>query len=200
MRQAPGTLRGCWHCHLVPLTCTAPLRANAAGRPQVHNHHGPHNATFYKLLDQYTEVGPGVTHAIYMCMCAHVGWGPAAGQLVCQCGGRRHGAAGLRTPRASCLLLWPAQCMPALPPAPCLGQECEELMSKGISGSGAGFDAAPAGKVGGRFVGHGDPAPHRKRELALRAAEQRARKQALMPAGPKKLGEWVGAGWGGIWE
>ena len=23
----------------------------------VHNHHGPHNATFYKLLDQYMEVG-----------------------------------------------------------------------------------------------------------------------------------------------
>jgi hypothetical protein len=24
-----------------------------------HNHHGPHDAAFYKLLDQYTEVGPG---------------------------------------------------------------------------------------------------------------------------------------------
>ena len=30
-------------------------------------------------------------------------------------------------------------------------QECEELMDKGISGSGTGFDAPAAGKLGGRW-------------------------------------------------
>ncbi len=60
-------------------------------------------------------------------------------------------------------------------------------MAKGISGSGQGFDAPAAGKVGGRFVGR-DVGPHQRRELALRAAQERLKKQALMPAGPRKLG------------
>jgi hypothetical protein len=70
-----------------------------------------------------------------------------------------------------------------------LTAECEELMAKGIGGSGSGFDAPAAGKVGGRFIGRGDQlSTFDRREAALKAAEQRAKRQAIMPTGPKKLG------------
>jgi len=70
-----------------------------------------------------------------------------------------------------------------------LTSECEELMAKGIGGSGAGFDAPAAGKVGGRFIGRGDQlSTFDRREAALKAAEQRAKRQAIMPTGPRKLG------------
>lgn len=71
-----------------------------------------------------------------------------------------------------------------------LTAECEELMAKGIGGSGAGYDAPAAGKVGGRFIGRGDQLSiFDRREAALKAAEQRAKRQALMYSGPRKLGE-----------
>lgn len=69
-------------------------------------------------------------------------------------------------------------------------QECEELTARGISGTGVGFDAPAAGKAGGRFEGRGLSA-QRLRELALRAAEGRLQKQALMPVGPRTAGTLV---------
>lgn len=62
-------------------------------------------------------------------------------------------------------------------------------MARGISGTGAGFDAPAAGKVGGRFVGRADDVPaHRLRDLGAQAAEARLRRQAVMPVGPRTLG------------
>lgn len=68
-----------------------------------------------------------------------------------------------------------------------LKAECEDLIVRGVRGTGAGFDANPAGKAGGRFIGR-ELAPHQRREEAAKAAEQRARKTAAMPAGPRRLG------------
>jgi hypothetical protein len=61
-------------------------------------------------------------------------------------------------------------------------------MARGIFGTGAGFDAPAAGKAGGRPVGR-DLSKHAQRDLALRAAQQRAHRQAIMPGGAIKLGE-----------
>lgn len=85
-----------------------------------HNVHGPHNAAFYKLLDE-------------------------------------------------------------------IRGECEELMAKGITGTGEGFDAPSCGKLGGRTFAH-NPPEHVRRKAALRAAELRGTQQALMPTGGRKLG------------
>lgn len=82
-----------------------------------HNEHGPHDAKFYKLLDEITK-------------------------------------------------------------------ECEELMAKGISGTGQGFDA-PGQRLGGYFH---NPPDSRMRQAALAAAEKRARTGSLMPSGPRRLG------------
>ncbi|KAI5067141.1 hypothetical protein GOP47_0017669 [Adiantum capillus-veneris] len=82
-----------------------------------HNEHGPHDAKFYKLLDEITK-------------------------------------------------------------------ECEELMSKGISGTGQGFDA-PGQRLGGYSY---NPPDSRLRQAALAAAEKRARTGSLMPSGPRRLG------------
>lgn len=85
-----------------------------------HNHHGPHAAPFYKLLDELTA-------------------------------------------------------------------ECEDLLAKGVGGSGSGFDAPAAGRVGGRNAGR-QLSSFDRREAALRAAETRAVLQAIMSAGPRRLG------------
>lgn len=82
-----------------------------------HNEHGPHDAKFYKLLDEITK-------------------------------------------------------------------ECEDLMAKGISGTGQGFDA-PGKRLGG-YV-HNPPSSN-MRQSALTAAEKRARMGAMMPSGPRRLG------------
>ncbi|MCO5603236.1 hypothetical protein L7F22_057384 [Adiantum nelumboides] len=82
-----------------------------------HNEHGPHDAKFYKLLDEITK-------------------------------------------------------------------ECEELMAKGISGTGQGFDA-PGQRLGGYTH---NPPDSRLRQAALAAAEKRARTGSLMPSGPRRLG------------
>lgn len=61
-----------------------------------------------------------------------------------------------------------------------LRKECEELMSKGISGSGDGFDL-PGRRLGGR-----QPPLSSLRQTALVAAENRARQPSI--SGPKRLG------------
>nr|CAD1825563.1 unnamed protein product [Ananas comosus var. bracteatus] len=62
--------------------------------------------------------------------------------------------------------------------------ECEELMSKGITGTGQGFDA-PGRRLGGFSR---QPPVSSLRQTALAAAEKRARGSALMPSGPRRLG------------
>jgi hypothetical protein len=51
----------------------------------------------------------------------------------------------------------------------CMRQELENLQDKGIEGSGAGFDARPAGRLGGRgpVLIH-NPDPRRLREVAVK--------------------------------
>lgn len=63
-------------------------------------------------------------------------------------------------------------------------KECEDLMAKGISGTGQGFDA-PGNRLGG-YV-HNPPVSD-LRKAALAAAEKRARTGALMPSGPRRVG------------
>ncbi|KAK9057217.1 hypothetical protein SSX86_024584 [Deinandra increscens subsp. villosa] len=65
-----------------------------------------------------------------------------------------------------------------------LRKECEELMSKGISGTGDGFDL-PGKRLGGISR---QPPLSSLRRTALAAAENRARLGSLLPSGPKRLG------------
>ncbi|XXG51683.1 hypothetical protein AAC387_Pa03g0199 [Persea americana] len=62
--------------------------------------------------------------------------------------------------------------------------ECDELMAKGITGTGQGFD------LQGRRLGgfSRQPPLSSLRQTALAAAEKRARVGALLPSGPKRLG------------
>lgn len=63
-------------------------------------------------------------------------------------------------------------------------QECEELVAKGITGTGQGFDA-PGRRLGG--FSHQPPVSS-LRQAAVAAAAKRARVGALLPSGPKRLG------------
>ncbi|KAI3675809.1 hypothetical protein L1987_85405 [Smallanthus sonchifolius] len=65
-----------------------------------------------------------------------------------------------------------------------LRKECEELMSKGISGSAEGFDM-PGRRLGGISR---QPPLSSLRQTALTAAENRARQGTLLPSGPNRLG------------
>lgn len=65
-----------------------------------------------------------------------------------------------------------------------LRKECEELVAKGITGPGQGFDGT--GRRLGGFSIH--PPPPSLRQAALTAAQKRARNGALLPSGPRKLG------------
>ncbi|KAM0918364.1 hypothetical protein ACQ4PT_008924 [Festuca glaucescens] len=65
-----------------------------------------------------------------------------------------------------------------------LRKECEELVSKGITGPGQGFDGT--GRRLGGFSVH--PPPPSLRQATLSAAQKRARNGALLPSGPRKLG------------
>ncbi|KAJ7962707.1 DNA-dependent metalloprotease WSS1-like [Quillaja saponaria] len=63
-------------------------------------------------------------------------------------------------------------------------KECGELMAKGISGTGQGFDL-PGRRLGGFSR---QPPLSSIRQSALAAAESRARHGALFESGPKRLG------------
>ncbi|XP_026408263.1 uncharacterized protein LOC113303444 isoform X2 [Papaver somniferum] len=63
-------------------------------------------------------------------------------------------------------------------------QECEELMTRGITGTGEGFDL-PGKRLGGFSR---QPPLSSIRQVALTAAEKRARVGSLLPHGPKRLG------------
>ncbi|XP_052180701.1 DNA-dependent metalloprotease WSS1-like isoform X2 [Diospyros lotus] len=63
-------------------------------------------------------------------------------------------------------------------------KECEELMAKGITGTGRGFDL-PGRRLGG--FSRQPPLPL-LRQNALAAAESRARRGALLPSGPRHIG------------
>ncbi|XBI36154.1 hypothetical protein VPH35_121720 [Triticum aestivum] len=65
-----------------------------------------------------------------------------------------------------------------------LRKECEELVAKGITGPGQGFDGT--GRRLGGFSIH--PPPPSLRQATLTAAQKRARNGALLPSGPRKLG------------
>ncbi|KAK8490508.1 hypothetical protein V6N13_031685 [Hibiscus sabdariffa] len=65
-----------------------------------------------------------------------------------------------------------------------LRKECEELMSKGITGTGEAFDL-PGKRLGGFSR---QPPLSSLRQTALAAAENRARLGSLLPSGPKRLG------------
>ncbi|XP_020277299.1 uncharacterized protein LOC109851528 isoform X1 [Asparagus officinalis] len=62
--------------------------------------------------------------------------------------------------------------------------ECEELVSKGITGTGQGFDAR--GQRLGGFTRQ--PPLSSLRQAAAAAAVKRARNGALLPSGPRRLG------------
>ncbi|KAF8414250.1 hypothetical protein HHK36_002250 [Tetracentron sinense] len=63
-------------------------------------------------------------------------------------------------------------------------KECEELMAKGITGTGEGFDL-PGRRLGGFSR---QPPLTSLRQTALAAAEKRARMGSLLSSGPKRLG------------
>ncbi|PUZ61850.1 hypothetical protein GQ55_4G310800 [Panicum hallii var. hallii] len=65
-----------------------------------------------------------------------------------------------------------------------LRKECDELVSKGITGTGQGFDGT--GRRLGGFTIH--PPPPSLRQATAAAAQKRARNGALLPSGPTKLG------------
>lgn len=63
-------------------------------------------------------------------------------------------------------------------------QECEELMSRGVTGSAEGFDL-PGRRLGGFSR---QPAISSLRNTAIAAAQKRQRLGSLLPSGPKRLG------------
>ncbi|KAF2305600.1 hypothetical protein GH714_006961 [Hevea brasiliensis] len=63
-------------------------------------------------------------------------------------------------------------------------QECEELLSRGITGTGEGFDL-PGRRLGGFSR---QPSLSSLRKTALEAAEKRAKLGSMVPSGPKRLG------------
>ncbi|KAK7256975.1 hypothetical protein RIF29_30620 [Crotalaria pallida] len=65
-----------------------------------------------------------------------------------------------------------------------LRKECEELMAKGITGTGEGFDL-----TGRRLGGYSRQPPLSSlRKTALAAAEKRSQLGSLLPSGPNRLG------------
>ncbi|CAN0875047.1 DNA-dependent metalloprotease WSS1 [Linum grandiflorum] len=65
-----------------------------------------------------------------------------------------------------------------------LRKECEELISKGITGTGDAFDL-PERRLGGFSR---QPPLTSLRQTAIAAAEKRAKLGSLLPSGPKRLG------------
>ncbi|CAI9114559.1 OLC1v1015307C1 [Oldenlandia corymbosa var. corymbosa] len=64
-------------------------------------------------------------------------------------------------------------------------KECEDLIARGITGTGQGFDL-PGRRLGG--FSRNQPPLSSLRQSALAAAENRAKQGALLPSGPKRLG------------
>ncbi|KAJ9511375.1 hypothetical protein QJQ45_029812 [Haematococcus lacustris] len=80
-----------------------------------------------------------------------------------------------------------------------LNDECDELMAKGITGSGAGFHGPSKGRLGSHaFVPLHNPPSTALREVAARAAEERAKKQRLMTRGPCCVGRASGQASGSL--
>ena len=73
-----------------------------------------------------------------------------------------------------------------------LSRECDAHRARGLRGTGAGFDAPSAGRVGGwrprASDGAGAPVPALVRAAAAAAAERRAARGSIMPAGPRTVG------------
>ncbi|KAG6491776.1 DNA-dependent metalloprotease WSS1-like isoform X1 [Zingiber officinale] len=65
-----------------------------------------------------------------------------------------------------------------------LRKECDELVAKGITGTGQGFDTLGR-RLGGFSV---QPSVSSLRQAAVDAAAKRARTGALLPSGPNRLG------------
>ncbi|KAK2998334.1 hypothetical protein RJ639_024515 [Escallonia herrerae] len=63
-------------------------------------------------------------------------------------------------------------------------KECEQLMAKGVTGTGQGFDL-PGRRVGGFSR---QPPLSSLRQSALASAEKRAQHGVLLPSGPKRIG------------
>ncbi|CAN6479031.1 unnamed protein product [Victoria cruziana] len=63
-------------------------------------------------------------------------------------------------------------------------KECEDLIAKGVTGTGEGFDV-PGRRLGG--FSHTPPLSS-LRQVTLHAAERRAKLAALLPSGPRRLG------------
>ncbi|GIL89244.1 hypothetical protein Vretifemale_17094 [Volvox reticuliferus] len=73
--------------------------------------------------------------------------------------------------------------------------ECEELMARGVGGTGVGFDGPSCGRLGSHaFIPLHNPERGRLRDYALKAAEERAKRQRIMPTGPRRLGHGDGDG------
>lgn len=67
--------------------------------------------------------------------------------------------------------------------------ECERDIAAGVAGTGQGFDAPAAGRVGGRGPLPANNMERSKlREAMARAAEKRCQCQTLMPSGGQQLG------------
>ena len=98
-----------------------------------HNEHGPHNAAFYKLLDEITAVRS------------------ASGRY------------GVR------LVLYLLSCLMTQDNLRHQLQECDDFRARGIVGTGAGFDAASSGRLGGAGFGAHNPDPRQLRDKFLKA-------------------------------
>ncbi|XP_075523283.1 LOW QUALITY PROTEIN: DNA-dependent metalloprotease WSS1-like [Primulina tabacum] len=64
-------------------------------------------------------------------------------------------------------------------------KECEELMAKGVTGSGQGFDLPGRERLGGYSL---QPPLSLLRDKARAAAETRVQREGLLSRGPKRLG------------
>ena len=82
-----------------------------------------------------------------------------------------------------------------------LTRECDALRARGVGGTGAGFDAPSAGRVGGWLPRAADaagaPVPALVRAAAADAAERRAARGAIMSRGPRTVGG-GGGGWAAL--
>eukprot|EP00238_Polyblepharides_amylifera_P000288 CAMPEP_0196573552 /NCGR_PEP_ID=MMETSP1081-20130531/3438_1 /TAXON_ID=36882 /ORGANISM="Pyramimonas amylifera, Strain CCMP720" /LENGTH=461 /DNA_ID=CAMNT_0041891299 /DNA_START=29 /DNA_END=1418 /DNA_ORIENTATION=- len=66
-------------------------------------------------------------------------------------------------------------------------EECESLMARGVTGTGQGFDAPSAGRLGGRAWEH-NPPEEKMKQIQLEASLKRAHLDSVMPSGGRKLG------------